>query len=609
MFKPLRLHIKPGVFRLYQRAAFERCTAQKENMPHVTVIGGGAAGLTAAFFAAREGARVTVLERTSKCGTKILMSGGTRCNVLPMEVDLQRDFFTGGSSSAMRAVFASWPLNECKAWIEDQEEGVGLSLVLEQETLKYFPSSNSSKEVRDRLVTACMKLGVEFRYNCSVEGIRPALPPKPEATRDHTIEPDNGGAVHQHMTLSDTAGSYDNRLLLVSDLDLASRSTSGLSSSSSYSRSSQVELRARSSTNSEKRGHASLKSVTKTSNSTHHNGWECILKDGEKIGCDRLVLATGGLSFPGVGTDGTGHRVVKKLGHEIRDTYPALTPLTGPHPAGHNLAGLSLYNVQMMYLKNGSSSETSSSKSSPRQRSAGAAVRSNRTDMLFTHKGFSGPSVLDLSHHMIKASMSKGSSGPATSMVKESGLGTASTTTQHHDQAPAAQPSLCVNWTGESASVWEDRLKVGGLPFVSTVLRRFGIRERLADALCEELGLSQRKLSQLKCAERVALVAALTKYPLSVNGSEGYKKAEVTGGGVPLEQVDCSSMESRLLPGLFLCGEILDVFGRIGGYNFYWAWVSGRLAGLGAALSPDDKALSQALNKQKDLWSHWQEEW
>ena len=94
-------------------------------------------------------------------------------NVLPVEVDLQRDFFTtDGSASAVRAVFASWPLDECKAWVEDAEEGVGLALEAEMETMKYFPRSNSSREVRDRLVQACVRLGVTFRYNCSVEGIK-----------------------------------------------------------------------------------------------------------------------------------------------------------------------------------------------------------------------------------------------------------------------------------------------------------------------------------------------------------------------------------------------------------------------------------------------------
>jgi predicted flavoprotein YhiN len=341
-------------------------------------------------------------------------------------------------------------------------------------------------QVRDRLVEACLDLGVKFQYNSSVEGIRQNRMPE-----SHSSE--------------------------------------------------------------------------------HFHNWVCDLKDGSKHKSDRLVVATGGLSFPGVGTDGTGHRLMKKLGHEIKETYPALTPLIGPHPSGSNLAGLSLYDVQMHVQLPGS-------KKSP---------SSLRSDMLFTHKGFSGPAVLDLSHHVIKVLQEAGAvhqrqASPEKGLQNPSGL--------------TDGPCLRVNWTGVSATVWEERLKVGGLPLVSTVLRRNGIRERLADALCEELGLSQRKMSQLRQPERSALVAALTRFPLPIVGSEGYKKAEVTGGGIPLDQVNCCTMESRIAPNLHLCGEILDVFGRIGGFNFYFAWITGRLAGLGAALG-NEVAVKKALKR------------
>ena len=92
-----------------------------------------------------------------------------------------------------------------------------------------------------------------------------------------------------------------------------------------------------------------------------------------------------------------------------------------------------------------------------------------------------------------------------------------------------------------------------------------------------------RRLSELKRGEREALLGALTRFPLPITGHEGYAKAEVTGGGVALSQVDCATLESRVTPGLHVCGELLDVHGRIGGYNFLLAWVSGRAAGLAAA--------------------------
>jgi predicted flavoprotein YhiN len=140
-----------------------------------------------------------------------------------------------------------------------------------------------------------------------------------------------------------------------------------------------------------------------------------------------------------------------------------------------------------------------------------------------------------------------------------------------------------VNWTRESADTWAEWLQQQGTLQVSTLLRRHGVRERLADALCTQLSVEGKKMCELKKTERQALLELLTAYPLNYTGHEGYKKAEVTGGGVPLSEVDCKDMGSRVLPGVHLCGEVLDVFGRIGGFNFYWAWVSGRLAGLGAA--------------------------
>ncbi len=94
-----------------------------------------------------------------------------------------------------------------------------------------------------------------------------------------------------------------------------------------------------------------------------------------------------------------------------------------------------------------------------------------------------------------------------------------------------------------------------------------------------------RTLAQLRREERLRLVEALTRYPLPWTGDEGYRKAEVTGGGVILSEVVPRTLESRLHPGLFLCGEILDAFGPIGGHNFAWAWATGRAAGLGATRS------------------------
>ena len=117
---------------------------------------------------------------------------------------------------------------------------------------------------------------------------------------------------------------------------------------------------------------------------------------------------------------------------------------------------------------------------------------------------------------------------------------------------------------------------------VLTILARH-IPARLAEHLMIEIGIpDDRRTSSLKRSERLALIDALTAYPLPWSGNEGYKKAEVTGGGVALDEVDPKTLESKRVPGLYLCGEMLDAFGPIGGHNFSWAWATGRAAGLAA---------------------------
>jgi predicted Rossmann fold flavoprotein len=217
----------------------------------------------------------------------------------------------------------------------------------------------------------------------------------------------------------------------------------------------------------------------------------------------------------------------------VHDTYPALTPLTAdPHPHAP-LAGISLDVSIEAPLARGSFTTGGG--------------------FLVTHRGYSGPSVLNVSHLAVEAR-----------------------------RRGEAQPIL-VRWTDLDGPAWEKLLLAGGETQLVSLLRR-RLPDRLADRLLTEAAVApNRTLAQLRREERARLVELLARYPLPWTGDEGYKKAEVTGGGVALAEVDPRSMESRLHPGLFLCGEILDAFGPIGGYNFAWAWATGRAAGLGAA--------------------------
>jgi predicted Rossmann fold flavoprotein len=266
-------------------------------------------------------------------------------------------------------------------------------------------------------------------------------------------------------------------------------------------------------------------------------GWRARTSRGD-LDADSVVLATGGLSVPATGSDGAGLRVAARLGHRVHDTYPALTPLVADPPAHADLSGVSL------------------------QVSLRARWRSRVTDarggFLFTHRGYSGPAVLDVSHIGVRSRLGDGE--PAT---------------------------IRVQWCTLDAHGWREGLGAAGGLVVSAVARQ--LPQRLAERLMTEAGVPlDRRAAELRRSERVALVDRLTSYALHWTGDEGYKKAEVTGGGVALDDVDPRTLESRRHRGLFLCGEMLDAFGPIGGHNFAWAWATGRLAGLGAANMSDD---------------------
>jgi predicted Rossmann fold flavoprotein len=263
--------------------------------------------------------------------------------------------------------------------------------------------------------------------------------------------------------------------------------------------------------------------------------WRVDLSDDTPIECDAVIVATGGLSVPNTGSDGTGLSILARLGHTMHRTYAALTPVTAEPAPFAELSGISL---------------TVGITARSTDRSATATG-----GFLFTHRGYSGPAVLDVSHVVVRS-------------------------LDDHETPPAR---IAVRWTTLGDAEWERALRPSGTRTVAGAVRA-ELPDRLAAALITQAGVEgTRSLAELRREERVALIETLVRGELPWTGNEGYKKAEVTGGGVSLAEVDPRTMESRRHPGLFLCGEVLDAFGPIGGYNFLWAWATGRAAGRGAA--------------------------
>jgi predicted flavoprotein YhiN len=285
--------------------------------------------------------------------------------------------------------------------------------------------------------------------------------------------------------------------------------------------------------------------------------WLVRSEGAQDIHAHSVILATGGLSVPATGSDGSGLRIARKLGHTVHATYPALTPLTADPPVHAGLSGVSLP-VTL---------------SAPQER--GSFV--TRGGFLFTHRGYSGPSVLDISHLAVRAK-THATDGESPDVSAE----TRGLRTTRAAEARVRQPIL-VQWTDHDAAELERQLTTQTSNTAGGFVRRL-LPQRLADALLAEAGVDPATaLSQLRRDARHRLVTTLASYHLPWTGDEGYKKAEVTGGGVALGEVDPRTLQSRLHPGLFLCGEMLDAFGPIGGYNFAWAFATGRLAGRGAA--------------------------
>ena len=271
--------------------------------------------------------------------------------------------------------------------------------------------------------------------------------------------------------------------------------------------------------------------LTDTQDSTFTVHWE----RGE-MQARRVILATGGRSLAKTGSDGSGWEIVRQLGHAVTTTVPALVPLVLQEPMFHaELAGIAVV-VELVTVVNGK-------------------VVDRRTgSLLWTHFGVSGPVVMDASRHWMLA------------------------------RAKGQEAQIrCNFFPGQSFEHLEQWLMTMVTARPRGTVNNL-LAERLPDRLARALvrwagGEPQSQLGQLSREQRRALVHALSDFTLPIERDRGWNFAEVTAGGVPLQEIDYRTMESRKVSGLYLAGEVLDCDGRIGGFNFQWAWATGYLAG------------------------------
>jgi predicted flavoprotein YhiN len=434
----------------------------------VAVVGAGAAGLTAALRAAERGARVLLLNAHPKIGLKILMSGGTRCNVTHRAVEAAD--FHGGSRAFVARILRAFSPGETREWFAQ----LGVELKLEPNG-KYFPVTDRAQTVLAALLRAIETAGVHVHAGARVVRLAQDVEGAPQGVSYRL-------GVQRIANSAGFAGNV--------------------------------------------RAYAEA-------------GWQVPpVEPDEWLCADRVILATGGLSFPRTGSDGTGYALATAFGHTLVPPIPALTPLVAVDPLCRAAQGVAL-DVELTLHVNGRRE---------------VVVPGS---FLFTHFGYSGPAALDLSRHWLRAE------DAVTRSVTASFV-------------PGDTPETFL-------AAWHES---GRRDPRRTVRRHLAARlpDRMATLLAEEAGIDpSTPLPQVRRDLRAALVQATLARPLPLTGTLGFEKAEVTAGGVTLSEVDPRTLESRKATGLFLCGEILDVEGRLGGFNFQWAWSSGTVAGRAAA--------------------------
>lgn len=253
-----------------------------------------------------------------------------------------------------------------------------------------------------------------------------------------------------------------------------------------------------------------------------------------------VIICTGGLALPKSGSTGTGYVMASRLGHTIVQTTPALSPLLADCPAHAELSGVTLP-VRLTW------------------KSDDEVLAQYEGSFLFTHTGYSGPPALNVSRHIARDKQAY----PAAELTARF--------------VPAVPE-------GGEDEFWDYVLsEYGG--FRSVAMVSHFVPRRVAEMICAVADVPGNvALARMSARDWRHLAKAMLDQPLPVTDIDGYRKAEATAGGVDANEVDPSTMMSRFVPGLFLAGEVLDVDGQLGGYNFQWAWSSGAVAGRAAGL-------------------------
>lgn len=391
----------------------------------LAIIGAGPSGLMLASLLRLQGKPFVLFESQKQVGQKILISGGGRCNILPSHLQLT-DYESFSPKKMLQRILGVRPLAEWKAFFE---ETLKIPLVIEPDTGKWFPQSQSAKQLLRQWLSWLQLSSEELKLQHRLIDFQP-----------------NGDGYLLHFE--------------------------------QYS-----------------------------------------------IACQKLVLATGGFSYPKTGSDGTGWKLLKKY-VPMHPAIPALAPLLAKNDTFFPISGYALkVQAQAKTLQ-------------------GQSLFESRSDLLFTHFGYSGPAAMDLSFAL---------KFPNT--------------------------VFSAKLLEKDFSEWNQILDAypKGKQLNSFLEQYFS--KAFGDILLSKISLAKDKtFSQLRREEKKHLLTHLSEFPLEVYDSRGFGKAEVTSGGLDLSEVNLKTLEMKALPNCYILGELLDCTGRIGGYNFLWAFSTALVA-------------------------------
>ena len=258
-------------------------------------------------------------------------------------------------------------------------------------------------------------------------------------------------------------------------------------------------------------------------------------RSGKMVAADAVILATGGLSYPSTGSTGDGYRFAGEFGHTTAALSPALVPFEVKEPVVKELMGLSLRNIQIRVLK------------------GKKVLYQEFGEMLFTHFGVSGPVLLSASSYV------------AGELKKEP-------LTLSIDLKPALSEEQL------DARILRDFDELKNRQYKNALIHL--LPAKMMPVIVDRSGICpEKKVHEITREERRRIVQEIKDFRLTLTGLRDYKEAIITQGGISVKEVNPSTMESRLLPGLYLAGELLDVDGVTGGFNLQIAWSTGYLAG------------------------------